>query len=119
MAAGARDVHYFPVFMKKNRPAYQLNVICSPQEAAKMEALIFANTTTIGIRRQFIERTILERQIKSIDTVWGKVRLKACTLPEGLRYYPEYEDVAAICRQQHLDYSYVYNVIMNEAVKAF
>ena len=59
--AGARDVHYSPVYMKKNRPAYQLNVICSEEMLTKMEEIIFRETTTIGIRRMKMERTVLKR----------------------------------------------------------
>ena len=59
--AGARDVHYTPVFMKKNRPAWQLNVICDPKDRESMEEIIFAETTTIGIRRINMQRTVLER----------------------------------------------------------
>ena len=52
MEAGARDVHYTPVYMKKNRPGWQLNVICMEEDREKLENIIFRETTTIGIRRQ-------------------------------------------------------------------
>ena len=61
------DVHYMPVFMKKNRPAYQLNVICNEEDVIKLENIIFEETTTIGIRKQKIERSILKREIKKIN----------------------------------------------------
>ena len=54
MRAGAKDVHYTPVYMKKNRPAYQVNVICKKEDAEKLEEIIFRGTTTIGIRRMYI-----------------------------------------------------------------
>ncbi len=60
--AGARDVHYTPVYMKKNRPAWLLTVICKGRRCPGMEALIFAETTSIGIRRVKMERTILPRR---------------------------------------------------------
>lgn len=81
-AAGARDVHYIPVFMKKNRPAYQLNVICDETNVPLMEQIIFAETTTIGIRRVRMERTILDRRQETISTKYGDVRFKICELPE-------------------------------------
>lgn len=62
--AGARDVHYIPVYMKKNRPAWMLNVICSKEDIEKLESIIFRETTTIGIRRVEMERTVLKREIK-------------------------------------------------------
>ena len=62
MRAGAKDVHYTPVYMKKNRPAYQVNVICKKEDAEKLEEIIFRGTTTIGIRRMYMERSILKRE---------------------------------------------------------
>lgn len=64
MKEGALDVCYLPIYMKKNRPAYMLTVLCRPEDQHKMEAIIFAETTTIGIRRQFMERTVLPRTIE-------------------------------------------------------
>lgn len=72
MKAGARDVHYTPVFMKKNRPAYQLNVICKEEDIEKLEGIIFRETTTIGIRRQKMERSVLKRQVKTVKTSLGE-----------------------------------------------
>ncbi len=104
MQAGARDVHYTPVYMKKNRPAYQVNVICKKEDAAKLEKLIFQGTTTIGIRRMYMERSILKREAAEIDTPFGKMKVKVCELPDGKRVYPEYEEVARICRETGLSY---------------
>ena len=67
-AAGARDVHYMPVFMKKNRPGWQLNVICDETKIAELEQIIFEETTTIGIRRIPVERSVLDRQIQKVMT---------------------------------------------------
>lgn len=104
MRAGARDVHYTPIYMKKNRPAYQVNVICKKEDAAKLEKLIFQGTTTIGIRRMYMERSILKREAAEIDTPFGKMKVKVCELPDGKRVYPEYEEVARICRETGLSY---------------
>ena len=76
--AGARDVHYTPVFMKKNRPAWQLNVICDPKDRESMEKIIFAETTTIGIRRVNMQRTVLERECVRISTPLGEADVKLC-----------------------------------------
>lgn len=110
MQAGARDVHYTPVYMKKNRPAYQVNVICKKEDAAKLEKLIFQGTTTIGIRRIYMERSILKREAAEIDTPFGKMKVKVCDLPDGKRVYPEYEEVVRICRETGLSY---YEVVKN------
>ncbi|MDE7312244.1 MAG: nickel pincer cofactor biosynthesis protein LarC [Eubacterium sp.] len=97
--AGARDVHYFPVYMKKNRPAYQLNVLCSQNDIPKLEQIIYRQTTTIGIRRQRMERSLLPREIKTIQTVYGEIQAKAYDADGCRRIYPEYESVVKICRQ--------------------
>lgn len=114
-AAGARDVHYVPVYMKKNRPAYQLNVICSEEDVSKMEEIIFRETTTIGIRRVKMERTVMKREIRTIQTSFGEVRIKICKMEGSTRVYPEYESVAAICRNQNLSYQDVWSQIRHEA----
>lgn len=114
LEAGARDVHYTPVFMKKNRPAYQLNVICTQQDINKMEQIIFEQTTTIGIRRMQVERTVLNRTIQSVETTLGEVQVKICELQSGKRIYPEYDSVAAICKKHQLPFQQVYQLIQNE-----
>lgn len=113
--AGARDVHYLPVFMKKNRPAYQLNVICGYEDIFKLEEIIFHNTTTIGIRRMPMERTILDREVRKVHTSLGEAAVKICSLSGIRRVYPEYESVAAICRQSGLSYQEVYRKVSEEA----
>lgn len=113
MEAGARDVHYFPVFMKKNRPGWQLNVICDEEKLKKMEKIIFLNSTTIGIRKQKMERSVLDRKIDVIESKWGKVRVKLCDIDGEKRIYPEYEDVVKICKEYGLNYKEVYRIIVD------
>lgn len=115
--AGARDVHYTPVFMKKNRPAYQLNVICSEDVIPKLEQIIFMETTTIGIRRFQVERTVLQRKTEEFNTSLGKAEVKICSLENGVRIYPEYESVAEISREQNLPYLEVWNQILKEVTE--
>lgn len=114
LEAGARDVHYIPVFMKKNRPAYQLNIICKEEQIAALEDIVFTETTTIGIRRVQMERTVLDREIKKVNTSLGEVRVKVCTLRGGRRIYPEFESVAEICRSAGLSYQEVFKRISRE-----
>lgn len=119
MEAGARDVNYIPVFMKKNRPAYQLNVICDKKDIDKIENIIFKETTTIGIRRMEMERTILKRKNECIETTLGKANVKICILPNGeKRCYPEYQSVEQIATKYDLSYQYVYEKIRAEYTKA-
>lgn len=116
-AAGARDVYYSPIFMKKNRPAYELNVICKEENRQALENIIFSETTTIGIRRIAYQRTVLERSSVTIDTEWGQALVKVCTLPNGeKRYYPEYASVKALGEASGNSYQDMYRLIQNLAI---
>lgn len=114
LEAGARDVHYFPVFMKKNRPGYQLNVICTREQIPALQNIIFEETTSIGIRIQEMERSVLPREIQVRDTSLGEVQVKICRLPSGERIYPEHESIVKICRESGKSWQEVYRRIMEE-----
>lgn len=102
--AGARDVFYTPVYMKKNRPAWLLSVICREADIQKLEAVIFRETTTIGIRRTKMERTILAREQKTVSTPFGEIQMKVCRHGGETYRYPEYESLARLCREQGISY---------------
>ncbi len=115
LKAGARDVNYIPVFMKKNRPAYQLNVICDKESISQMENIIFKETTTIGIRRVEMERTVLERTEMRVHTSLGEAEIKVCTLPDGeKRYYPEYTSVKRLAGKHGISYQDAFEKIKRE-----
>lgn len=99
MEAGARDVHYTPVYMKKNRPGWQLNVICMEEDREKLENIIFRETTTIGIRRQKMDRTVLRRSKKTVQTPYGEAEVKICEKDDMKKVYPEYESVVRLCEE--------------------
>lgn len=110
--AGARDVFYTPIFMKKNRPGVLLSVLCVEDKVKEMEDIIFSETTTIGIRRMKMERTVLSRSIKTVETKFGAVQVKECRLPNGqLRRYPEYESVIRLCKEKELLFQDVWAAI--------
>ena len=91
LLAGARDVYYTPVYMKKNRPAWQISVLCAPEDREKMAALIFSETTTIGVRYVLMDRTCLPRRKEQVDTAYGPVEVKI-TMKNGQPCCaPEYE----------------------------
>lgn len=117
MEAGARDVYYTPIYMKKNRPAYQLNVLCTEEDAERLEQIVFEETTTIGIRKISMERSILPREIRTVQTPLGEAKVKVCSLRDGERYFPEYESVAAICRKYGKSYREIYQMIRNACEK--
>ena len=114
-AAGARDVNYTPVFMKKNRPAYELHVICDEECVPRMEEIIFRETTTIGIRRIPMERTVLSREVRSVETSLGTAGIKVCSVGGEEKIYPEYESMAKIARERNLPLRQVYDTVKEES----
>ena len=96
---GALDTSCIPVYMKKNRPAYMLQVICRPKDEEKMETVIFRETTSIGLRKYREERSILPREIITVTLPDGQeVRVKKCSHHGQEFFYPEYEDMKVACR---------------------
>jgi uncharacterized protein (TIGR00299 family) protein len=113
---GALDVFGLPVQMKKNRPGMLLTVLCHPADAAKLEKLIFAETTTLGVRRRQEQRQILQRNWTTVSTRWGSVRLKIASMNgQVTNYAPEYEDCRRIAMEKHVPLKSV----MQEAVQAY
>lgn len=110
--AGAADAWFTPIYMKKNRPAYMLQVLCTYEQMEQMENIIFAHTTTVGIRRTQIERTILQREMRQVKTPYGNVAVKICSHKGNTYFYPEYEDIKKICLEQHKNYKDVYQEIL-------
>ena len=112
MQAGALDVHYSPVYMKKNRPAWELTVICKKSKMEELEDIIFKETTTIGIREfPSVMRSILHRNQKQVETPFGIAEVKEVALPGERRFYPEYESVKAIAEKEHLPFAEVYHLV--------
>ncbi len=99
-AAGARDVHYRPLQMKKNRPGLEIEVLADEKELQEMTALLFRETSTLGLRICREERLELPREILRVMTTHGEVAMKVATLPDGSRRAaPEYEDCARLARE--------------------
>lgn len=119
MEAGARDVYYVPAFMKKNRPAWILHVICYEEERKTLETIIFRETTTIGIRRMEMKRSILKREEKVLQTSLGEVQVKICNDGERRYIYPEYESLLSLCKEQGLSYKEAYDRIVFETKDLF
>ena len=112
MENGAREAHYMPIYTKKNRPAYTLTVICKEEDRENLENLIFAETTTIGIRRAEMQRTILKREISTFKTPLGQAKAKICTLPDGqIRCYPEYESAEELASRNQISFREAYDSI--------
>ena len=97
LAAGALDAWLQPVIMKKGRPAQTLKVLCSPEQRQVMEQIMFTQTTTLGVRAYYVERTALERRWKTVQTPWGEVRVKEGLLAgKVVNAVPEFEDCKKI-----------------------
>jgi uncharacterized protein (TIGR00299 family) protein len=113
---GALDAFGVPVQMKKNRPGTLLTVLCKIEDAARFSQVIFAETTTLGIRRCDEKRQTLARNWITVNTRWGDVRLKVASMNGTVtNYAPEYEDCRRIAAEHHVPLKSV----MNETVEAY
>lgn len=113
--AGAKDVHYAPIFMKKNRPAWELTVICREDKAEEMEKIIFTETTTIGIREYPLRRSILDREEKEVETVYGKAAVKQVTFRDMTRAYPEYDTVKKLAKRNKVPFMDIFDAVKEAA----
>lgn len=118
MREGARDAHYTPVFMKKGRPAYQLTVVCRESDRQRMEKIVFEETSTVGIRRVAMDRTVMDRRIDEVDTPIGRVQVKVCTIDGIEKSHPEYESLAAICREKGIPFRDAYDIVMSSITRS-
>ena len=100
--AGARDVYTQSIGMKKCRPGVLLSVICLPQDADRLAAVMMQHTTTLGIRHQDLSRYTLERSVETVETSYGPVRVKTATGMGVHRRKAEYDDLAALAERNHV-----------------
>ena len=113
---GALDVFGIPVQMKKNRPGTLLTVLCKPEDAGKLTQLIFAESTTLGVRRREEVRLTLARRWENVRTQWGEVRIKIASMNGTVtNYAPEYEDCRKLAAEHHVPLKRV----MQEAARLY
>jgi pyridinium-3,5-bisthiocarboxylic acid mononucleotide nickel chelatase len=116
LAAGALDVYTTPVQMKKNRPGTLLTVLCKPQDANALTSLIFAETTTFGVRTTTARRRILPREHVSVSTAYGDVRIKLSRVNGHILHVsPEFED----CRKLAVEKNVPLQQVINEALRRY
>lgn len=116
LAAGALDVYTTPVQMKKNRPGTLLTVLCKPQDAAALTSLIFAETTTFGVRSHRAERRVLPREHVTVATSFGDVRIKLSRVNGTvLHATPEYDD----CRKLAIEKNVPLQTVIAEALRRY
>lgn len=102
LSAGALDVFTQAIGMKKSRPGILLSVLCSPTLIEVCESILFRETTTLGIRRSVQQRTVLQRQIESVETPLGSIRVKVGRWGDRIvNIQPEYEDCARLAQHHH------------------
>lgn len=115
--AGCRDTWITPILMKNGRPAHCLSVLCELTDEAKMAGIVFAETSTLGIRRTEVERLELQRRHEEVITPFGPVRLKIATATDGkiLNVAPEHSDCRALAKANNIALKEVYQL----AIAAF
>ena len=100
--AGARDVYTQAIGMKKSRPGVLLSVICLPEDADRLAAVLMKHTSTLGIRRQDMRRYVLDRTFETAETPYGPVRVKTASGMGVTRSKAEYDDLAALAEQHQV-----------------
>ena len=106
---GALDVFLTPIFMKKNRPATMLSVLCTQERVETLTEVILAETTTFGIRRYTVERSKLARDLVEVQTRWGVVRVKRGYWGDELiKAVPEYEDCKQLAEENDVSLRQVF-----------
>ncbi|MBI1740458.1 MAG: nickel pincer cofactor biosynthesis protein LarC [Candidatus Koribacter versatilis] len=116
LTEGALDVFSVPVQMKKGRPGALLTVLCNPEHADRLTKLIFAETTTLGVRCREEQRQTLARRWETVKTSWGDVRIKIASMNGSVSTYaPEYEDCRALAEANHVPLK----LVLEEAMRKY
>jgi uncharacterized protein (TIGR00299 family) protein len=116
LAEGALDVFSVPVQMKKSRPGALLTVLAKTEDANRLTKTIFAETTTLGVRRREEQRQTLSRRWETVDTTWGPVRIKIANMNGSIsNYAPEYEDCRTLAETRHVPL----RTVLQEAIQQY
>lgn len=109
--AGARDVHFTPCFMKKNRPGIILRAIADAEHLPAIETALFTHTSTVGYRRIPVERNCMSRSIFEVETEYGKVRIKKSVLGNIEKNKPEFDDLKALAEKAGVPVREIQNAV--------
>ncbi len=112
---GALDAYYTPVYMKKNRPGVILSVLCNIEDEKKLTDIIMKETSTLGVRRNVIKRYCMDRQVKTVNTCFGDVRVKIASWGDFSKISAEYEDCRQIAEKTGIPLRDVYNMVIRHA----
>src|SRR5699024_9156313 len=107
--AGANDVYYTPIFMKKNRPGVLLQILCSKKSLNKMKEILFKETTTLGVRYYPLTVHRMERTFTKVETKWGAVTVKLAIFNGKIvQRSPEYEECKKLAETHNLPLKKIY-----------
>lgn len=116
--AGAIDVNFTHIQMKKNRPGIKIEVIARPEDKDLLTTIIFQESTALGIRFNYIERTILKRQVIAVKSPWGDIKVKKIIGDDKKpEFVPEYEECRKIARENGLALKDVYAWVLSLSYK--
>ncbi len=116
LSAGALDVWFTPIQMKKGRPAVLITVLAPPEKKAAVRHLLLQETTTLGVREIPVQRWCVPRRIERVETPWGTVRVKVARLPDGSRRaVPEFDDCRLLAEEHRLPLMLVYTAALRAA----
>lgn len=111
--AGALDAFAVPIIMKKGRPGQLLTVLCRPGDADRIETQLLRETTTLGVRRRLSTRKTLAREVVSVETRYGPIRVKVAAGPDGPRAWPEFDDCSEAARRTGVALATVQQAALN------
>ncbi len=116
--AGAVDVYYSSIFMKKNRPGIKLSVLCPIHKLDVLSQIILNQTTTFGIRTIEMDRMILDREIVDVKTPWGTAKIKIGKLDgEIIQSSPEYKSCLQMAKKNNIPIKTIYKFLEGKILK--
>jgi uncharacterized protein (TIGR00299 family) protein len=112
--AGALDVVFYPIQMKKNRPGILIQTMGKPSQKDVLMDILFRESTALGIRFRYSQRKVLQRSQVEIDSPWGKMKVKEVLRPDGSRsFLPEYEACRKIAEEKKIPIKEIYYWVMS------
>jgi hypothetical protein len=109
LESGAKDAFLEPALMKKSRPGVTLRVLAAPADRDRLAGIVFAETSTIGLRWTPWRRLVLPREMRVVDTEYGPVSVKVATAPDGsVNVAPEFEECRRVARARGVALKLVY-----------
>jgi hypothetical protein len=117
LASGARDAFLTPVVMKKSRPGTLLRVLADPADRERLAGIVFAETSTIGLRWTVWERTVLPREVRTVATEYGPVAVKIAHAPDGtVNVAPELDDCRRLATERGVALKLVHQAALAAAL---